>query len=57
MVQSDGNVVLYGPDGVASDSTGTAGGDGQELRVQEDGNVVLYGAGGHVAYTFDTAAP
>ncbi len=58
VMQGDGNLVLYGPDGVAVYSTGTAGTAAARLIVQDDGNLVLYGPttdGFFVNY--DTATP
>jgi hypothetical protein len=47
IVQSDGNVVVYGPPG-AMWSTGTYGTGGDELALQSDGNLVLYGPQGAI---------
>jgi surface antigen len=48
-LQSDGNLVLYGPGYVARWSSGTAGKSVAYLLVQDDGNVVIYGTGGQGA--------
>jgi hypothetical protein len=54
VVQADGNVVLYGPNG-ATFSTGTAGTQGGYFVLQADGNVVLYGPPGTVVWSSHTA--
>ncbi|HVX20268.1 MAG TPA: PPE domain-containing protein [Acidimicrobiales bacterium] len=44
VLQADGNLVLYPPDGGPAEwSSGTAGGGGVTLQLQDDGNLVLYG--------------
>jgi hypothetical protein len=45
VVQGDGNVVVYGPDGRARWSTGTWSRPGNTLRMQPDGNLVVYDSG------------
>jgi hypothetical protein len=42
IMQTDGNLVLYGPDGAALWASGTNGFPGSYLVVQDDGNVVIY---------------
>jgi hypothetical protein len=54
VVQSDGNVVIYGPGG-ATWSTGTFGSAGSYFVLQSDGNVVLYGPAGTVDWSAHTA--
>jgi hypothetical protein len=44
VMQGDGNLVLYGPDGVLW-SSGTWNNPGAALSVQADGNLVIYSAG------------
>ena len=53
--QTDGNVVLYGPDNTVFAAEGTGGPGPQSLVVQDDGNIVIYGPG--FAYSYDTYAP
>ena len=48
VMQSDGNLVLYTPEGTPIWHTGTHGNPGSTLAVQDDGNVVIYAAGGPV---------
>lgn len=45
VLQSDGNLVMYGPSGAANWNTGTVGKGGVRLVMQGDGNLVLYTAG------------
>ncbi len=54
VLQTDGNLVLYGVDGTVFEDFGTAGSAAQSLVVQDDGNVVLYSSSG-VVLNFDTA--
>jgi hypothetical protein len=42
VMQADGNLVLYGPDG-ACWSSATDGTDADRLQIQDDGNAVIYG--------------
>lgn len=42
IMQTDGNLVLYGYDGKAVWATGTNGNPSSYLIVQNDGNVVIY---------------
>ncbi len=42
ILQSDGNLVIYGPDGEYIWDTATDGRPGSRLVVQDDGNVVIY---------------
>ncbi len=46
VVQTDGNVVEYGPSGQVLWATNTGGTANPELALQTDGNLVLYGSGG-----------
>ncbi|SDS20812.1 CHAP domain-containing protein [Nocardioides scoriae] len=55
IMQSDGNFVVYGPNG-ATWSTGTGGvGPGVVAIMQTDGNLVLYAPGGRAIYSSGTA--
>jgi hypothetical protein len=47
VVQTDGNVVVYGPHG-ANWSSGSSGTRGDVLAMQSDGNLVLYSASGPI---------
>jgi pimeloyl-ACP methyl ester carboxylesterase len=51
--QSDGNLVLYGPDGVVWDSK-TDGMGGHYCEMQPDGNFVIYHANGGEPWASDT---
>src|SRR3972149_1145678 len=42
VMQTDGNLVIYGPDGEYIWDTSTSGNPGSWLVVQDDGNVVIY---------------
>lgn len=53
IVQSDGNVVVYG-NGRALWATGTAGTPGAQWVLQSDGNLVLYDRGGHPRWSSRT---
>lgn len=55
-LQSDGNLVLTGPRGLAWDS-GTRGEGVTSAEMQTDGNFVLYTADRGVAWTADTTGP
>lgn len=54
--QTDGNVVLYGPNG-AMWYTGTGGQASTTLVMQSDGNLVLYNGGAPVWYTATNGGP
>lgn len=41
-MQSDGNLVLYSPNGSAVWASGTGGHPGAHLTMQNDGNLVIY---------------
>ncbi len=51
-LQTDGNLVLSGPDGTVARSYGTAGSGAQQLLIQDDANLVLYGMAGAVVIDF-----
>lgn len=53
IMQTDGNLVIYGPGRRAYWSSNTAGNPGAYLGVQSDGNIVIY-AGGRARWTTDT---
>ncbi len=53
--QTDGNIVLYGPDDSVIVQSDTAGSVGQALIMQDDGNLVAYG--GQFTYSFQTNDP
>ena len=55
-LQSDGNLVLTGPTGLAWDSD-TRGKSVATAEMQTDGNFVLYGADRSVVWTADTTGP
>jgi nucleoid-associated protein YgaU len=55
-LQTDGNLVLTGPTGLAWDS-GTRGEDVVTAEMQTDGNFVLYTADRGVAWTAETTGP
>jgi hypothetical protein len=55
VMQRDGNLVGYGPDGVVW-STGTVGTDNQ-LLVSDDGYAVIIGADGGIVWAADTEGP
>ncbi|MFV0458314.1 MAG: putative Ig domain-containing protein [Actinomycetales bacterium] len=50
-MQTDGNAVLYAPDGKATWNTGTAGHPGARLVMQGDGNLVVYSADGQARWS------
>jgi hypothetical protein len=54
VMQDDGNVVIYGPDGQSLWATGTEGHPGASLVVQDDGNLVVYDADGSPVWASDT---
>jgi hypothetical protein len=43
-MQHDGNLVMYGPTGIALWTSNTGGQQGSILVVQNDGNIVIYPA-------------
>ena len=53
--QSDGNLVLYGPDGGAMWSTGTVGTSAGFAIMQGDGNFVIYDGDGNAVWASNTA--
>jgi hypothetical protein len=53
VMQSDGNLVLYGPSG-AMWATRTAGNAGSRAAMQSDGNLVVYGPGGNALWESGT---
>lgn len=55
--QSDGNLVLYAPNGVPLWSSGTAGLSPGYAEMQPDGNLVVYGSNGVPLWASDTYAP
>lgn len=50
MLQTDGNLVLYGPGYVPIWASGTSGYPVDHLTMQSDGNLVLYGLGGYAMW-------
>jgi hypothetical protein len=54
LLQTDGNLVLYGPGYEVIRDTNTNGRGGTYLDVQDDGNVVLYRADGSAVWATDT---
>jgi hypothetical protein len=54
VMQTDGNLVLYGPGSRALWWTGTNGSGAERLALQEDGNLVLYRANGTPAWQSGT---
>jgi hypothetical protein len=57
IMQGDGNLVIYGPDGEYIWDTATNGQPGSRLVVQDDGNVVIYNANNRLIWSTDTAPP
>ncbi|GIG29758.1 hypothetical protein [Cellulomonas marina] len=55
VMQEDGNLVGYTPEGRAYWHTGTAGHPGAALVLQEDGNLVVYAADGSALWSSGTA--
>ena len=53
-LQTDANLVLYGPGGTVRTDWATSGSGAQQLVVQDDGNLVLYAAAGRVVLDFAT---
>ncbi|MEQ8969238.1 MAG: S8 family serine peptidase, partial [Coleofasciculus sp. C1-SOL-03] len=53
--QTDGNLVLYSPQGKAIWATGTNGTNADRFSVQTDGNVVLYAGPGNPVWATNTA--
>jgi hypothetical protein len=54
VMQGDGNLVLYAPNGQALWSSGTHRYPGARLAVQDDGNVVIYAPGGEAVFATRT---
>ncbi|MGH7193513.1 MAG: hypothetical protein ACREJM_08270, partial [Candidatus Saccharimonadales bacterium] len=54
IMQGDGNLVLYGKDGIANWSSGTAGNPGAHFTIQTDGNAVIYSSGGAALWSSGT---
>ena len=54
VMQGDGNLVEYAPNGAARWSTGTHGNPGASLRFQTDGNMVVVGSGGRPLWASGT---
>lgn len=54
IMQADGNLVLYGKDGIANWSSGTAGNPGAHFTIQTDGNAVIYSSGGSALWSSGT---
>lgn len=54
VMQSDGNLVVYGPTG-AIWNTATATGNGSVTAMQSDGNLVVYRSGGVAVWSSNTA--
>lgn len=57
IMQGDGNLVIYGPDGEAFWSTATHGHPGSRLVVQDDGDVVIYNTNNQRIWSTDTLPP
>jgi hypothetical protein len=59
MMQADGNLVIYDPNGNAlwHSGTGSQQNSGSGLYVQDDGNVVIYRPDNTVVWSTDTPAP
>jgi hypothetical protein len=54
IMQSDGNLVVYGAGGAALWASNTPGHPGATLAVQDDGNVVLYDSAHNALWSSDT---
>ena len=54
IMQPDGNLVIYKPDGAPIWASNTAGRWGSHLSVQNDGNVVIYTSGGQAVWATNT---
>lgn len=54
VMQSDGNLALYGPGGDCHWATGTDGNPGASLVLQDDGNLVIYGNDGAALWASGT---
>jgi hypothetical protein len=57
IMQGDGNLVIYGPDGEYIWDTATDRQPGSRLVVQDDGNVVILNTNNRLIWSTDTAAP
>lgn len=54
LMQSDGNLVLFGPGYHKLWATGTSGNPGAYLGLQGDGNMVVYSSSGHALWASNT---
>ncbi|HVX20599.1 MAG TPA: hypothetical protein VHB02_04565 [Acidimicrobiales bacterium] len=54
-MQSDGNLVMYAPNGTALWATGTTDYPGAYAELQDDGNVVVYSSGGTALWSTHTS--